>query len=178
VPDWPLYDVSDHGRIRSWRVLGKRPDGMRAKEPKIRKPCINNNGYELIVFVEARGSEKQRTSGRLIHRLVAAAFVAGDQNLCVAHLDGNRRNNHFSNLKWSTTKENDSHKEAHGTRYRGDRHPSTKLCDRGVRAAIRLHKMGWLPEHIGRLFDMSGATIGNYVKGEVRKEIWKEEQAG
>ena len=41
------------------------------------------------------------------HRLVAEAFVPNPDNLPhVIHIDGNRTNNHFSNLRWSATQSN------------------------------------------------------------------------
>lgn len=42
-----------------------------------------------------------------VHRLVAQAFIPNPNNLpIVMHLDNNKSNNHFSNLKWGTISEN------------------------------------------------------------------------
>jgi len=39
-----------------------------------------------------------------VHRLVAIAFSPGESpDLVVDHIDGNTRNNHFTNLRWVTT---------------------------------------------------------------------------
>lgn len=47
---------------------------------------------------------------RYIHRLVAFYFVPNVKNLSeVNHKDGNKRNNHFSNLMWCTRSENIQH---------------------------------------------------------------------
>ena len=48
-----------------------------------------------------------------VHRLVALIYVDGDKTLTVNHIDGNKLNNHYSNLEWITIKENIRH--AHRT---------------------------------------------------------------
>lgn len=52
-----------------------------------------------------------------IHRLVAMAFIDNDFNKeQVNHIDGNKLNNHFSNLEWVTAKENTIHAIKNGLR--------------------------------------------------------------
>ena len=47
----------------------------------------------------------------LVHRLVAKAWLASTwfEGAEVNHRDGNKRNNHISNLEWVTRQENELH---------------------------------------------------------------------
>lgn len=65
-------------------------------------------GKEISSF-NGKGYRRVRLAGKnfKVHRLVAEAFVPNPDNLPhVIHIDGNRTNNHFSNLKWSATQSN------------------------------------------------------------------------
>lgn len=45
-----------------------------------------------------------------VHRLVAMAYVSGyKEGLVVNHIDGNKLNNHYTNLEWTTQKKNTEH---------------------------------------------------------------------
>jgi hypothetical protein len=87
------YEVSDHGRVKSYitnKVLCQRS---------------NRCGYFYIVICT-----KQKHYTKTVHRLVAKAFIPNPDNKpCVNHIDGNKQNNHVSNLEWVTAKENIQH---------------------------------------------------------------------
>ena len=62
-----------------------------------------------IASFNGKGYRRVRLAGKnfKVHRLVAEAFVPNPDNLPhVIHIDGNRTNNHFSNLRWSATQSN------------------------------------------------------------------------
>ena len=56
-------------------------------------------------------NKRRQNFSNLIHRLVASKFLdkPSDEHNLVAHLDYNKLNNHFSNLKWMTREENVKH---------------------------------------------------------------------
>lgn len=86
------YKISDLGRIKSLhsgRVMGT---GVA-------------NWYPTVVLCK-NGTRKSVC----VHQLVAKAFIPNPENKpCVNHIDGNKRNNHISNLEWATFKENENH---------------------------------------------------------------------
>lgn len=88
-----LYYVDDIGNIYSQRT------------GKILKPHLGNKGY-LILTLSNKGVRKTA----IVHRVVAMARIQNPKNLAqVNHKDGNKLNNHVSNLEWCTGHENIQH---------------------------------------------------------------------
>lgn len=78
-------------------VIGKRGWEM--------KPQDNKKGY-LIIGLRVDG----KCIMKAIHRLVAEVHIPNPLNKPeVDHIDGNRQNNHISNLRWVTKSENNQH---------------------------------------------------------------------
>jgi hypothetical protein len=76
------------------------------KTDKFLKTGINSHGYEFITL----RNENVRCSIS-ISRLVADYFVINDKNKeFVDHIDKNKLNNHYTNLRWTTRKENNLNK--------------------------------------------------------------------
>ena len=94
-----LYMVSNFGNVMSQRSgHGSSPMG-------ILKPQKNNAGYLQVNLIKNKKSKNV-----MIHRIVAAAFIPNPDNKEeVNHKDGNKTNNHTSNLEWVTRSENLRH---------------------------------------------------------------------
>lgn len=107
-----LYEVSDHGRVRSLprMRLGRGGKPVRVNG-RILKPALVR--YPMVLLC----NDGQRV-GHSVHRLVANAFLPPDPvRPEVNHRDGNRQNNHLSNLEWVTRSENVAHSYViHGSR--------------------------------------------------------------
>lgn len=100
IPGFEDYFITEFGDVYSTRLRGKE------KEPHIHKLKPKDPGrrekYLNIILCKADG---QYTKS--IHRLVAECFVDGYfEGAVVNHIDGNNRNNHASNLEWTTVQDN------------------------------------------------------------------------
>lgn len=87
-----IYEVSSLGNISK----------MGGREKGILKPNMINSGYLTVSLYKDK-----RRKHKLVHRAVARAFCEGySKGLDVNHKDGDRTNNHYTNLEWVTRKEN------------------------------------------------------------------------
>lgn len=86
------YLISDDGRVYSLRTK------------KVLKPGEHTHGY-LTISLWENNKPKQF----YIHRLVLEHFSDEEPKETVNHIDGNKTNNHISNLEWSSYKDNNIH---------------------------------------------------------------------
>lgn len=70
----------------------------------VKKQTVDRDGYKRVSLYYGR------QVNRLVHRLVAEAWIENKENLPVVnHKDKNRQNNHISNLEWCTVEYNNQH---------------------------------------------------------------------
>lgn len=97
-----LYEVSNHGRVRSLPRVINRSNGSYIKQSRIMKIREDQHGYYQLILTGTDGKKHEK-----VHRLVASAFI--DNPNCkseVNHIDCNPKNNNADNLEWCTHKEN------------------------------------------------------------------------
>lgn len=117
-----FYEISSHGRMRRSGATRGYPAGH------IMTPKAGAWGY-LDYKLTAYGKRLWRHA----HQFVALAFLGPrpSQHHCVAHWDGNKHNNHVSNLRWATYSENlGADKRRLGEAPVGDRNGSRKYPER------------------------------------------------
>ena len=146
-----FISVSDHGDVKSH---GKLVCGE-----------ICKNGYKRIHV-----SHDGVNSRFFVHRLVAEAFIPNPENKpCVNHIDGNKLNNHISNLEWCTYSENQQHAYSTGLRSaKGERNGMSKLTTKDVefiRTSYVKRSMNFGFAALGRKFGVDPNTIEDAYKG-------------
>lgn len=93
------------------KIIMVSEDGKLAKYDKWLKHKILSEYYTTISNRGYTISSQKVFDTRLVHRLVALAFVHNPDSLeTVDHKDSNKENNHYTNLQWMTRKDN--HKKA------------------------------------------------------------------
>ena len=97
-----LYQVSDCGQVKSCeRSVAHGLKGNQVVKEKILKPILDAYGYHLVNLYKDGKMKRFK-----VHRLVASAFIKGDNSLTVNHIDECKTNNHVSNLEYLTREDN------------------------------------------------------------------------
>ena len=116
-----LYEVSDHGRIRS------------VKTKRIK--AYTKHVYDTRPFMNLWKAGKQKIMRP--HTLVLTAFVGPrPQGMECCHNNGDPFDNRLENLRWDTPRNNQLDRIKHGTSNRGERCAAAKLTEAQVQAIL------------------------------------------
>lgn len=161
VPNFPCYIVSEFGRVWTSRL---RSEGHQFKELKV---GVRDN-YRISLVNE------QGVVRTWLGRVVCESFngPAPEDKPFALHWDDNRDNNHYTNLRWGTTKENKQDSIRNGTCAKGDSIGVSKLSEADVREIRYLYSTGnWTFAGLGRKFGVSYVAVREVVKFRVWKHI-------
>lgn len=118
-------------------------------------PATKPGGYLFVGLVDDFGCTKYK----MIHRLVAEAFIPNPSNLpAVNHRNGDKRDNGIGNLEWCTHSQNTRHAFDIGLLKRGVQSHSAKLAPDTVRA---IRSATGRYADIGRQFGVCAQTVCN-----------------
>lgn len=104
------YEVSNFGRVRSLpRIVKGKGNSTQLRQGYILKFDESGRYRRVTLFYQ---NKRYRES---VHRLVAEAFVDNHKNKPeVNHINGNKYDNHYTNLEWVTSSENQLHSFSNG----------------------------------------------------------------
>lgn len=93
IEEFPEYRISDQGRV--WSEFSNR----------ILRAGLSGSGY-LTVSLRTKSNHPIT---KTVHSLVASSFIGNRKGLQVNHIDGDKLNNHVSNLELIAHQENMNH---------------------------------------------------------------------
>lgn len=156
IEDYPNYYVTPDGFIYS------------SKRDIILKGGLDKDGYSLVTLQHGM---LRRTAK--VHREVAIAYVPNPNKFPVVnHIDGDKSNNHPSNLEWTTISGNTKHAYSLGAlSQKGEENNACKYPDDIVNMCIRLHYDGGISiPNLSRKLGIKYATVYSWVRSSRRSQ--------
>ena len=135
------YSVTENGEVYS--------NGVKLNPPKYPHGYIVQKIYDKGKYIRIG-----------VHRMVAECYIDNPHNKkMVNHKDGNKANNHVSNLEWVTSHENHIHASLTGLKAKGESHGFSKLKNEQVVRIKEMLSMKVSQRKIANLFNVCQATI-------------------
>lgn len=148
VSEFPGYSVSSLGRVASFK----------SHAPRVLKGRSHPCGYLSVCL-----RRDHQNHERLVHRIVAAAFVSSDPGLgyWVNHKNGDKTDNRAENLEWTTASENAYHAYRHGLQPSrvGSGNGHSKLDEAAVVTIRQQRAEGMLLREIAKAHGVGKTTI-------------------
>lgn len=150
-------EVSEDGQVRS--LPSKTHHGQ------ILSQNVTTNGYWFLT---------NRLTGKklkmiLVHRIVAMEFVPNPDNLPqVNHKDGNKLNNHYTNLEWVTPSGNTKHAHDHNLIrvIHGEEHNWSKITKDQAQEIIDKYRTGkYSQRQLAKEYGLIQQSISLIVRG-------------
>lgn len=163
-----LYEVSTYGEVRSIdRYVHAKAGSVRFVSGRLLNiHKFSESGYCYVVI---------GTKNKLVHRLVAQAFILNPDNKpCVNHIDGDKSNNRVDNLEWVTHKENTAHAISSGLMVTSSKeHMKTMASHRShaISKSVRCIETGQVYDSIKKCAEDMNLRVGyiyEYLNGQAK----------
>jgi uncharacterized HNH endonuclease L245 len=146
------YFITNHGNVyRKYKTC------YRKSKPE------KNHGY-LRVTISHNGKKKHKR----IHRLVAEYFIDNPYGYDVVHhIDNDKTNNHYTNLKWVTNKENSMYAKNDGLILNCENHNMAKCTNEDIKFVCTLLESGmYTALEISTITNINISIIYNICSGK------------
>jgi len=135
---------------------------------------IGRKSYPYLAYKLCKdGYEKTEQA----HRLVAKAFIPNPLNLeTVNHIDGNKFNNHVTNLEWMTQQENKASAFKLGISeawWKAEKHPRSSFTNEEVEEICRMFSQGIKPKDLAKSTSLLYQKLFRIYNRDNWKEISK-----
>lgn len=159
IPDFPNYEASSNGEIRSKKRVIQYSDGReRLYESRTLSPTLRV-GYKSVNLRNEEGLFSKK-----VHCLVAAAFLGPKPSgFDVRHKNGDKLDNRAVNLEYGTRSENN----LDGYKIRGYVTRLQKLSPSIAKTIVERHKCGESQRALAREYDVSKSTIKAIICGDI-----------
>jgi len=161
------YEVSDLGRVRSWKVKPPNKKDRSITEPRVLSVKNGSRGYPCVAIWSDDGIKKMPN----IHVLVAEAFLGlRPEGMVVCHKNDIKSDSRLVNLEYGTHSQNKQQAIKNRVAPFGENHPQSKLKNNDVQKIKEMLIEGDLTHRqIGDIFGVSRFTISNIKYGKLRK---------
>lgn len=161
------YEVSNLGRVRSWKVNPPNKKNKTIENPKILSTKIGSAGYPCVAIWSNEGIKKMPN----VHVLVAEAFMGPrPDGMVVCHKNDDKTDATLKNLEYGTHSQNKKQAIKNGVAPTGENHPQSKLTNSQVTEIKKMLGDGNLThKQIGDIFGVSRFTISSIKYGKLRK---------
>jgi len=147
IPGFPGYEVSDHGRVRSFKRHGS--GGIEDAPQRILKTAAHQGGYAFVCLSHDGTRHIKRNC-----QLVLLAFVGPcPDGMEVCHNDGNPQNDHLDNLRYDT--------------HAGNMRDARKLCHSKIAQLRREKASGQPTETLARRYGIAISTAISICTGRL-----------
>jgi hypothetical protein len=116
----------------------------------------------MYIMAIPRGGRRRN---RLVHQLVAEAFLGPANGRIVRHRNNNGLDNRLENLTYGTNSQNQLDRVAHNTSNRGTANGVHKLTTEDVLLVFEKRKQGLTHEAIAADVGVTRRTIGSILSG-------------
>ena len=160
IKGFESYKVSEFGDVKTLY------NSQRLRSGNLLKPRIVH-GYRVFSLYNNKIGKNIKA-----HRAVALMFLPPKpfDRAEIAHNYGDKLNNHYTNLRWTSRKDNDNDRKLHGTDNTGERHGLHKLTEKQV-ISIRNEYIPGINGYI-RLANKYNVSFGQ-IRCIIKCTVWK-----
>ena len=158
-PKYDKYLISEDGKVFSLHV------------GQYKTLRINTCGYVITALRIGKKDYSKR-----VHRLVAETYIPNPENKPeVNHKDGNKLNNHYTNLEWCSSKGNKEHALIAGLydNIIGEKHVFSVISDEQAHKICEMLVDGMRSKDIAEYFGLEKDTVANIKAGRSYRHISK-----